>query len=263
MPVRAELFAQLGELAHRAQQCLSRRAERSRERFDLIICRWPEPQAIFAPMVQRLDEIGERLPRSLARASGKRARGPQPGRRTAAPRSDRSADRAPVRTGWRRRGRWPSWPSRAAAVEGLCPGDQPRRRDSDSRARCARGRAADAALRRRQVDASVDGTATREPVEPSAANPTSLRSRACSTRRRSRPMLMTRQRQGRACPLSAGNVPPADRRRPCRLRGDRRAHIPLHELRYWSVERQEPYVDAEASLKAETARRSASRRASP
>jgi hypothetical protein len=28
------------------------------------------------------------------------------------------------------------------------------------------------------------------------------------------------------------------------------AHIPLHELRYWSVELQQPYVDAEASLKA-------------
>jgi hypothetical protein len=27
--------------------------------------------------------------------------------------------------------------------------------------------------------------------------------------------------------------------------------IPLHELKYWSVERQEPYIDAEASLKAE------------
>jgi hypothetical protein len=27
--------------------------------------------------------------------------------------------------------------------------------------------------------------------------------------------------------------------------------IPLHELRYWSVARQEPYVDAEASLEAE------------
>ena len=27
--------------------------------------------------------------------------------------------------------------------------------------------------------------------------------------------------------------------------------IPLTELRYWSVERQEPYVDAEASLKGE------------
>ena len=29
------------------------------------------------------------------------------------------------------------------------------------------------------------------------------------------------------------------------------AIIPVHELRYWSVDRQEPYVDAEASLKAE------------
>jgi len=27
--------------------------------------------------------------------------------------------------------------------------------------------------------------------------------------------------------------------------------IPLHELRYWSVERQEPYSDAETSLQAE------------
>jgi hypothetical protein len=27
--------------------------------------------------------------------------------------------------------------------------------------------------------------------------------------------------------------------------------IPLHELRYWSVARQEPYIDAEASLRAE------------
>jgi hypothetical protein len=29
------------------------------------------------------------------------------------------------------------------------------------------------------------------------------------------------------------------------------ARIPLHELKYWSVERQEPYADPEASLKAE------------
>lgn len=29
------------------------------------------------------------------------------------------------------------------------------------------------------------------------------------------------------------------------------ARIPLHELKYWSVERQEPYVDAEASFQAE------------
>jgi hypothetical protein len=29
------------------------------------------------------------------------------------------------------------------------------------------------------------------------------------------------------------------------------AHIPLHDLRYWSVARQEAYVDAAASLRAE------------
>jgi len=34
----------------------------------------------------------------------------------------------------------------------------------------------------------------------------------------------------------------------CAVTGER---IPLHELRYWSVERQEAYVDAEASLEAE------------
>lgn len=30
-------------------------------------------------------------------------------------------------------------------------------------------------------------------------------------------------------------------------------HIPLHSLRYWSVTRQEPYSDANASLQAERA----------
>jgi len=33
------------------------------------------------------------------------------------------------------------------------------------------------------------------------------------------------------------------------------ARIPIHELRYWSVERQEPYVDADASLEAERRKR--------
>jgi hypothetical protein len=36
----------------------------------------------------------------------------------------------------------------------------------------------------------------------------------------------------------------------CAVTGER---IPLHQLRYWSVARQEPYVDAQASLKAERA----------
>jgi len=70
VPVRSELAAQLGDLQHRAQHCLARRIERTRERFELTVCRWPEPQAIFAPMVQRLDEVGERLPRSLAARAG-------------------------------------------------------------------------------------------------------------------------------------------------------------------------------------------------
>jgi len=70
VPVRGELYAQLGELQHRAQQCLSRRIERTRERFDLTVCRWPRPQAIFAPMAQRVDELGERLPRSLSARAG-------------------------------------------------------------------------------------------------------------------------------------------------------------------------------------------------
>ena len=34
----------------------------------------------------------------------------------------------------------------------------------------------------------------------------------------------------------------------CAVTGTR---IPLHELRYWSVERQEAYVDAETSVEAE------------
>jgi len=74
VPVRAELVAQLGELAHRARQCLSRRVERGRERFELAACRWPEPQSILAPATQKLDDFGERLPRSLsARAGAARA----------------------------------------------------------------------------------------------------------------------------------------------------------------------------------------------
>lgn len=34
----------------------------------------------------------------------------------------------------------------------------------------------------------------------------------------------------------------------CAVTGTR---IPLHELRYWSVERQEAYIDADASVEAE------------
>jgi exodeoxyribonuclease VII large subunit len=70
VPVRAELIAQLGELGHRARQCLTRRLETGRERLELTACRGPEPASIFAPVAQRLDELGERLPRSLGARAG-------------------------------------------------------------------------------------------------------------------------------------------------------------------------------------------------
>ncbi|HVM38566.1 MAG TPA: exodeoxyribonuclease VII large subunit [Sphingomicrobium sp.] len=70
VPVRAELFASLDELVRRGRQCLSRQADRARERFDLTICRWPRPEALFAPLVQRADDMGDRLPRALAARAG-------------------------------------------------------------------------------------------------------------------------------------------------------------------------------------------------
>jgi exodeoxyribonuclease VII large subunit len=74
VPVRSELLAGLQELGARAQHCLSRKADQARERFELTICRWPEPPALFAPATQRLDGIGDRLPRALAsRAAHARA----------------------------------------------------------------------------------------------------------------------------------------------------------------------------------------------
>jgi exodeoxyribonuclease VII large subunit len=70
VPVRSELFAQLAELTHRAHECLARRTERLRERFDLTVSRWPAANALFAPLAQRIDELGERLPRSLGARAG-------------------------------------------------------------------------------------------------------------------------------------------------------------------------------------------------
>ncbi len=70
VPVRAELFALIDEFGRRSQHCLSRMAERARERFDLIVCRWPQADALFAPADQRLDEVGDRLPRALASRAG-------------------------------------------------------------------------------------------------------------------------------------------------------------------------------------------------
>nr|WP_206367611.1 exodeoxyribonuclease VII large subunit [Sphingomonas piscis] len=70
VPVRAELLAQLADLQHRGRSCLSRHVDRSRERLALTACRWPEPSDLFAPAAQRVDELGERLPRALSARAG-------------------------------------------------------------------------------------------------------------------------------------------------------------------------------------------------
>jgi exodeoxyribonuclease VII large subunit len=66
VPVRAELLAGLEELGRRAASCLTSHARRARERLDLTLHRWPEPQALFAPTAQRVDELVARMPRALA-----------------------------------------------------------------------------------------------------------------------------------------------------------------------------------------------------
>ena len=74
VPVRAELASMLSELAQRMRSCLVRAASRAAERIELTLARWPDASALFVPASQRLDELGERLPRALgARAANARA----------------------------------------------------------------------------------------------------------------------------------------------------------------------------------------------
>ena len=70
VPVRAELLGLLDELGARSRRCLSRGADRARERLGLIACRFPAPTALLATPRQRFDEIGDRLPRALAARAG-------------------------------------------------------------------------------------------------------------------------------------------------------------------------------------------------
>ena len=192
MPVRSELLAQLGELQHRAQHCLSRRVERSRERFELTVCRWPEPQAIFAPMVQRLDEVGERLPRSLsARAGSARADLNLVAGRLRRD-SSTSASRGSA-SGWAPRGKWPSWPIPSRPLSQGFARVTGRDGKTLTRARDAReAQRADAAFRRRGRRC-VDRRRGHRPGRLSASRRKpyiAAASRACSIRQRIRRMLM-------------------------------------------------------------------------
>ena len=74
VPVRSELMAAVEDLGRRAASCLTVHARRARERLDLTLHRWPDPQVLFAPMAQRVDELVARMPRALAaRAAHARA----------------------------------------------------------------------------------------------------------------------------------------------------------------------------------------------
>jgi len=65
VPVRSELLAFLAELGNRQSACLNRSVSRASERFEQSVLRWPEPPALFAPIAQRVDDAGDRLPRAL------------------------------------------------------------------------------------------------------------------------------------------------------------------------------------------------------
>jgi exodeoxyribonuclease VII large subunit len=67
VPVRAELHAQVRELALRTQRCANRYAERAGERLDATARRLPTLDRLLAPQRQKLDDLGERLPRALGR----------------------------------------------------------------------------------------------------------------------------------------------------------------------------------------------------
>ena len=74
VPVRSELAAQVRELGARAERCARRAVERAAEQLQAWLRHWPEREALLAPQQQRLDELGERLPRAL-RGRLDRARG--------------------------------------------------------------------------------------------------------------------------------------------------------------------------------------------
>jgi exodeoxyribonuclease VII large subunit len=65
VPVRAELAATLAELEARRERAIGRHLAQARERLDLRARRLPQPQALLTAQAQRLDDLGERLRRSL------------------------------------------------------------------------------------------------------------------------------------------------------------------------------------------------------
>jgi len=82
VPVRAELVAGVSSFAARLDRCIASATETRAERLRLWSARLPTPVAILGMKTQRLDDIGERLPRALRAAAnqwqGRYARAAEP-----------------------------------------------------------------------------------------------------------------------------------------------------------------------------------------
>ena len=65
VPVRAELVAGVSSFAARLDRCIASATETRAERLHLWSARLPTPTAILGMKTQRLDDVGERLPRAL------------------------------------------------------------------------------------------------------------------------------------------------------------------------------------------------------
>jgi exodeoxyribonuclease VII large subunit len=65
VPVRGDLLAQVREFGLRAARCARRAQDRAAEQLTNSLHRWPGPETLLAPQRQRLDDLGERLPRGL------------------------------------------------------------------------------------------------------------------------------------------------------------------------------------------------------
>lgn len=68
VPVRAELVAGVSSFAARLDRCIASATETRAERLSLWSARLPTPAAILGMKTQRLDDMGERLPRALRAA---------------------------------------------------------------------------------------------------------------------------------------------------------------------------------------------------
>jgi len=67
VPVRADLLSAVREMGLRAERLARRYQERAAERLEAMARHLPTPSSLLDPQRQRLDDIGDRLPRALGR----------------------------------------------------------------------------------------------------------------------------------------------------------------------------------------------------